>query len=202
MSDDQVNKQKRKKRRHRRTQIIVAYIAVAIGLAWFFESQATTTVIFIRHAEKDLTQLDNPGLSDQGRVRVAELTRQLIDADVVAGIDAIYSTSYRRNTETVQPLAKILNLEINYYNPTENEEVLENILDNHKGKIILVVAHSNTVPILIADLGASKNVPPIAEHEYDNIYIVSIPWFGKTKTIRLRYGMPYDPDNQKRAIKN
>ncbi|MBH18047.1 MAG: hypothetical protein CMD91_00600 [Gammaproteobacteria bacterium] len=202
MSDDQVNKQKRKKRRRRRIQIIVAYIAVAIGLAWFFESQATTTVIFIRHAEKDLTQLDNPGLSDQGRVRVAELTRQLIDADVVAGIDAIYSTSYRRNTETVQPLAKILNLEINYYNPTENEEVLENILDNHKGKIILVVAHSNTVPILIADLGASKNVPPIAEHEYDNIYIVSIPWFGKTKTIRLRYGMPYDPDNQKRAIKN
>lgn len=202
MSNDQVNKQKRKKRRHRRIQIIVAYIAVAIGLAWFFESQATTTVIFIRHAEKDLTQLDNPGLSDQGRVRVAELTRQLIDADVVAGIDAIYSTSYRRNTETVQPLAKILNLEINYYNPTENEEVLENILDNHKGKIILVVAHSNTVPILIADLGASKNVPPIAEYEYDNIYIVSIPWFGKTKTIRLRYGMPYDPDNQKRAIKN
>ena len=202
MSDDQVNKQKRKKRRRRRIQIIVAYIAVAIGLAWFFESQSTTTVIFIRHAEKDLTQLDNPGLSDQGRVRVAELTRQLIDADVVAGIDAIYSTSYRRNTETVQPLAKILNLEINYYNPTENEEVLENILNNHKGKIILVVAHSNTVPILIADLGASKNVPPIAEHEYDNIYIVSIPWFGKTKTIRLRYGMPYDPDNQKRAIKN
>ena len=202
MSDDQVNKQKRKKRRRRRIQIIVAYIAVAIGLAWFFESQATTTVIFIRHAEKDLTQVDNPGLSDQGRVRVAELTRQLIDADVVAGIDAIYSTSYRRNTETVQPLAKILNLEINYYNPTENEEVLENILNNHKGKIILVVAHSNTVPILIADLGASKNVPPIAEHEYDNIYIVSIPWFGKTKTIRLRYGMPYDPDNQKRAIKN
>ena len=202
MNDDQVNKQKRKKRRHRRIQIIVAYIAVAIGLAWFFESQSTTTVIFIRHAEKDLTQLDNPGLSDQGRVRVAELTRQLIDADVVAGIDAIYSTSYRRNTETVQPLAKILNLEINYYKTTENEEVLENILDNHKGKIILVVAHSNTVPILIADLGASKNVPPIAEHEYDNIYIVSIPWFGKTKTIRLRYGMPYDPDNQKRAIKN
>ena len=202
MSNDQVNKQKRKKRRRRRIQIIVAYIAVAIGLAWFFESQATTTVIFIRHAEKDLTQLDNPGLSDQGRVRVAELTRQLIDADVVAGIDAIYSTSYRRNTETVQPLAKILNLEINYYNPTENEEVLENILDNHKGKIILVVAHSDTVPTLIADLGASKNVPAIAEHEYDNIYIVSIPWFGKTKTIRLRYGMTYDPDNQKRAIKN
>ncbi|MDH3552297.1 MAG: hypothetical protein OER22_06750, partial [Gammaproteobacteria bacterium] len=65
------------------------------------------------------------------------------------------------------------------------------ILKDHKGKIILVVGHSNTVPVLIANLGASKNVPPIAEDEYDNIYIISIPWFGKTKTIRLRFGEPY-----------
>ena len=63
----------------------------------------------------------------------------------------------------------------------------------HKGKIILVVGHSNTLPLLMADMGASKRVPPIAENEYDNIYIVSIPWFGKTKTIRLRYGEPYIP---------
>ena len=62
---------------------------------------------------------------------------------------------------------------------------------SHKGKIILVVGHSNTLPALIAALGASKNVPPIAENEYDNIYLISIPWFGKTKTIRLRYGEPY-----------
>ena len=60
-------------------------------------------------------------------------------------------------------------------------------------KIILVVGHSNTLPALIGNMGASKKVPPIAEDEYDNIYIVSIPWFGKTKTIRLRYGAPYQP---------
>ena len=71
----------------------------------------------------------------------------------------------------------------------------ERILKDHKGKIILVVAHSNTVPVLIANLGASKKVPPIQEDEYDNIYIISIPWFGKTKTIRLRFGDPYIPPN-------
>ena len=65
----------------------------------------------------------------------------------------------------------------------------------HKGKIILVVGHSNTVPVLIANLGASKKVPPIQEDEYDNIYLISIPWFGKTKTIRLRFGEPYIPPN-------
>ncbi len=193
MSKGQSNEERRRKRRRRRVQIIIIYTAIAIGLAWFFESQATTTMIFVRHAERALEPADDPGLNDAGRKRVAELTRQLVDADVVAGIDAIYSTPYRRTMETVQPLAAALDLEINHYDPSDNEAVLEKILELHKGKIILIVAHSNTVPTLIADLGASKNVPPIGHSEYDNIYIVSIPWFGKTKTIRLRYGEPYDP---------
>jgi len=181
----------RRRRRRRRAVIIVIYVAIAVGLAWFFESQATTTIIFVRHAEKAALPEDDPALSPAGIRRVAELTRQLVDADVVAGVDAIYSTPFRRTRETVTPLSKALGLPINSYDPDDNEAVLEAILKNHKGKIILVVAHSNTVPTLIADLGASKKVPPIAEGEYDNIYIISIPWFGKTKTIRLRYGEPY-----------
>ncbi len=93
--------------------------------------------------------------------------------------------------ETAQSVADALDLEVISYDPSDNEAVLETILKTHKGKIILVVAHSNTLPTLIADLGASKKVPPIAETEYDNIYIISIPWFGKTKTIRLHFGEPY-----------
>ena len=185
---------RRARRRRRRIQLVVIYTAIAIGLAWFFESQATTTIIFVRHAEKDLSQgADDPGLSVAGRRRVAELTRQLVDADVVAGIDAIYSTPFNRTRETVAPLAEALDLPVATYDPGDNEAVLATILENHKGKIILVVGHSNTVPTLIADLGASKKVPEIHEDEYDNIYIVSIPWFGKTKTIRMRYGEPYVP---------
>ena len=183
---------RRVRRRRRRIQAVLIYTAIAIGLAWFFESQATTTIIFVRHAEKDLSQGgDDPGLSAAGKRRVAELTRQLVDADVVAGIDAVYSTPYRRTQETAAPLAEALNLPVTTYDPNDNEAVLATILRNHKGKIILVVGHSNTLPTLIADLGASKKVPPINEDEYDNIYIVTIPWFGKTKTIRLRFGSPY-----------
>lgn len=183
--------ERRRKRRRRRTQAIIIYTAIAVGLAWFFESQATTTMIFVRHAEKALTPVDDPALTPEGQARAAELARQLVDADVVAGIDAIYSTPYRRTIETVQPVADALELEINRYDPAEEEVELGRMLKQHKGKIILIVGHSNTVPTMIAELGASKLVPPIAEFEYDNIYIVSIPWFGKTKTIRLRYGVPY-----------
>jgi len=186
------NEQDRKRRRRqRRIQVIIIYTAIAIGLAWFFESQATTTIIFVRHAEKATEPADDPGLNEAGQRRVAELTRQLVDADVVAGIDAIYSTPFRRTQETAQPIADALDLPINTYDPSDSEAVLETILKNHKGKIILVVGHSNTVPVLIANLGASKKVPPIHDSEYDNIYIISIPWFGKTKTIRMRFGEPY-----------
>jgi len=185
--------ERRKRRRRRRIQVIIIYTAIAIGLAWFFESQATTTVIFVRHAEKAAEPAGDPGLSPAGQLRVAELVRQLKDADVVAGIDAVYSTPFRRTEETARPIAEALELTLNHYDAADTEAIMEYIVKAHKGKIILVVGHSNTLPALIGNMGASKKVPPIAEDEYDNIYIVSIPWFGKTKTIRLRYGEPYRP---------
>jgi len=184
---------RRRRRRRRRIQVVVIYSAIAVGLAWFFELQATTTVILVRHAEKALLPADNPGLTEAGKNRAAELARQLVDADVVAGVDAVYSTSYRRTEETVQPVAAALGLPITSYDASNTASIMDEIVKQHKGKIVLVVGHSNTLPALIANMGASKKVPEIDENEYDNIYVVSIPWFGKTKTIRLRYGAPYVP---------
>ena len=116
MDIDDTQLAKRKKRRKRRLQIAIVYIAMAIGLSWFFESQATTTIIFVRHAEKEISNFeDDPELTSEGKKRVFELTRQLKDADVVAGIDAIYSTSFKRNMQTAQPIARALGLNINIY---------------------------------------------------------------------------------------
>ena len=183
--------ERRRRRRQRRIQVIIIYTAIAVGLAWFFESQATTTVIFVRHAEKTAEPANDPLLSLAGQQRAAELARQLIDADVVAGIDAVYATPYRRTVDTAKPVADALGLPITSYDAADTETIMEQIVRKHKGKIVLVVGHSNTLPALIGNMGASKKVPVINENEYDNIYIVSIPWFGKTKTIRLRYGEPY-----------
>jgi len=184
---------RRRRRRRRRIQIIVIYMAIALGLAWFFESQATTTVVFVRHAEKALTPAADPGLSEAGQRRAAELARQLAGVDVVAGIDAVYATSYRRSAETAKPIADALKLQVRSYDAADTEKFLDELVKEEKGKIVLVVGHSDTVPAMIGNMGASKRVPAIAADEYDNIYIVSIPWFGKTKTLRLRYGEPYAP---------
>ncbi len=186
---------RKRRRRRRRLQIIVVYTLIAVGLAWFFESQATTTVIFVRHAEKATLPADDPVLSEAGQRRAAELARQLVDADVVSGVgvDAVFSTPFRRTVATAKPVADALGLQVMTYDAADTEAFLETVVRDYKGKIVLVVGHSNTVPEMIGNMGASKNVPPIAEGEYDNIYLVSIPWFGNTKTIRLRYGEPYIP---------
>ncbi len=184
---------RRRRRRRRRIQVIILYTAIAVGLAWFFESQATTTVLFVRHAEQAAEPADDPGLSEAGKLRATELARQLVDADVVAGIDAVYATPLRRSVETAKPVAEALDLPLRSYAVSDTEEFLEELVREHKGQIVLVVGHSNTVPQMIGNMGASKRVPPIADGEFDNLYLVSIPWFGKTKTIRLRYGEPYSP---------
>ena len=182
---------KRRRRRKRKIQIIMAYVLVAISLAWFFESQATTTIIFVRHAEESSLNEGESSLTTEGEIRSAELARQLVDADVIAGVDAIYSTSFQYSKQTALPISKALNIPIEIYDISDTELIIEDIIKQHKGKIILVVGHNNTIPLMIGNMGASKDVPKIEDNEYDNIYLVSIPWFGKTKTIRLRYGLPY-----------
>ena len=195
MRNNRTDPERRRKRRVRRIQIIVIYTAIAVGLAWFFELQATTTVIFVRHAEKANSSENDPMLSEAGKARAAELARQLVDADVVPGkgVDAVYATPFRRTEDTARPVAEALGLPVLSYdaNTESAEQTMDEIVRKHKGQIVLMVGHSNTVPVLIGSMGASKNVPEIAEDEYDNMYIVSIPWFGKTKTIRVRYGTPY-----------
>lgn len=166
---------------------------VAYGLAWFFESQATTTVIFARYAEGTADAGENPGLSPAGIARAEELARVLGDADVVAGVDAIFATQYRLTQETAAPLARRLDLRVQVTDVAEIEDLLDKILTDYKGKVVLVVTHTEPLPVLIRELHGSKKVPPIAADEHDNLYIVSIPWYGKVKTLRLKYGAPYLP---------
>lgn len=187
------DERRRQKRRLRRQAAVLIFLMVAFGLAWFFESQATTTIIFTRYAEVEQGGGENPGLSPAGQARAEELARVLGDVDVVAGVDAIFATQYRYTQETVEPLARRLRLKVNVVEVTDVKGLLERVLRDYKGKIVLVVTHSAPMPELIRELHGSKKVPPMAEDEHDNLYIVSIPWYGKVKTLRLKYGAPYVP---------
>ncbi len=193
------DERRRRRRRLRRQAAVLIFLLLAFGLAWFFESQATTTVIFVRHADRAVEDGENSGLSAAGQARAEELVRVLVDVDVVAGPDAIFATQYRYTQETADPLAKRLHLPVQVVDVTDVEGLIERILSDFKGKVVLVITHTEPLPVLIRELHGSKKVPSIAPEEYDNLYIVSIPWYGKVKTLRLKYGEPYVPADARNA---
>ena len=70
---------------------------------------------------------------------------------------------------------------------SEVEGLIETIMAKHKGKIILIVTHPDVLPKLVAKLHGSKNIEPIDPSKDNKLFIVSVPWFGKVKTLQLNY---------------
>lgn len=182
------------RRRRSRAFPILGFVFTAICLAWFFESQATTTVIFVRHADIDSPESaeSQAPLNASGQARAQHLADFLVDVDVIAGVDVIYASERLHTQQTAAPLAERLGVPVLIEDPYQYEPFMEDMLREHKGDIVLIVTHADAIAPLIDELHGSKNLPEIGPNEYDNIYVVTIPWFGKVKTLRFRYGMGLD----------
>jgi len=138
-------------------------IGLLIGLLSIGSVLADATYYLVRHAEKQKDGTNNPHLTEQGHTRAELLAKQL----KAAGITKIYSSDYHRTLETAQPLAQALGLDVVLYDPSALEPFAQS-LKQETGNI-LIVGHSNTTPPL-ATLLSGKDVDPIADNEYDNLY--------------------------------
>ena len=91
-----------------------------------------------RHEER-ITEIfppaDDPGLSTQGQLRAQRLASMLVDVDVVAGLDAIYVSPFKRTRETARPLANRLELPLIEWE-AENYKGLENKILDDSAKVI------------------------------------------------------------------
>jgi broad specificity phosphatase PhoE len=185
----------RRRKRKKRTVAVVGFVLTTVMLSWFFEAQSTTTVMFVRHADTGASMNgDNDAqLNSTGRARADLLADFLKDTDVLAGVDAIYASSFVRTQQTAAPLAERLNLDVKIAEQDDVVGFMKYVLSEHKGRIVLVVTHSNLLGELVAELHGHQSVPEIATDEFDNLYIVSIPWFGKVKTLRLHYAVGWTP---------
>lgn len=193
---DSQQQRKRRRRRQRRQIAVAGFLLLTTGLAWFFESQATTTVIVTRYADVLSTGGDDPPLSPHGQRRAQELARVLGDVDVVAGLDAIFVAANKRTRDTSVPVSVLTEAPVHTLeDPTAMSDLVERILKDYKGKIVLLIAEPEQIQPAIREMHGSKKLPAIEDTEYDNLYIVSIPWFGKVKTLRLRYGDRYVPES-------
>jgi 2,3-bisphosphoglycerate-dependent phosphoglycerate mutase len=185
-----LEQRRRQRRRQRRAGAVASFLVMALGLAWFFESQATTTVVFVRFAETAAGLDGADALTPGGAARSRELARAVGDLDVVQGLDGVFATAYRPSQETADAVARQAGLAVQVIDGSDVDGLVRRVLRDYKGKIVLVVAEPEVIRAAIPEFHGSKKIPSEADAEPDNLYVVSIPWYGKVKTLRFRYGAP------------
>ncbi len=133
------------------------------------QTHKTTTYYIIRHAEKDLSNPadKNPHLDSTGLQR-AENWKKILGSIT---FDAVYSTNYYRTIETAQPTALKDKLDITLYDPRTID--ISDFIKTTKGKTVLIVGHSNTIPQFANMLIDSEKYNEIDESVYGNLYIVT-----------------------------
>ena len=65
--------------------------------------------------------------------------------------------------------------------------LLRQIRSQYRGRNVLVVGHSNTVPEIVRRLSRDGRVPPMGEDEYGTIYVVTVPTLGRASVLKLIY---------------
>src|SRR5690606_23144429 len=99
----------RRQRRRRGLLIVTSYVVIVFALAWYFDTQATTTILFVRHADvddpADLIDGEDPPLNATGRARAQLFADFLEHIDVIASGDAVYAGDTLRARQTAEPLA-------------------------------------------------------------------------------------------------
>ncbi len=145
------------------------------------KSETTTTVILIRHAERD----NFFNLTAQGRERA----KALVDAVKDMGISAIYSPDLERNLDTVTPLARHLGIDITLTpriaKPTI-DKIVNEILADHAGEVVLLVGNgSGNLRALHHRLGGTGEGP----YQYGDLYIYTILDKGPVTVLKSRYGL-------------
>jgi phosphohistidine phosphatase SixA len=127
------------------------------------------TLYIVRHAEKDTGS--NPAISVAGQKRAGDLFRVLKDEK----IDLVLVSQYRRTGMTADSLRLYNHIETLQYKADATGESLFQLIaaKGANAKNILVVGHSNTLPVIIKRAGV-KDFPQtdIPDHEYDNLFIV------------------------------
>lgn len=160
--------------------VVGSILAVVLVGAWIVASWGSTTVVLVRHAEK-MDVGEDPGLSEVGRAHAERLAEMLERA----GIEAIYVSQTRRTQETAAPVAAVTGVEPQVVKAEQHGKLLRRLKWRHRSEVVLVVGHSNTVPLIAGELGAEIGL--VDAEDYSGLWIISYSRLRGTRLLMLRY---------------
>ena len=155
---------------------IIAYkyiLSLIIVISFFscnYSFENCTSVYLIRHAEKirsDKNEKD-PLLSKNGLLRSQKWSEIFEKIE----INKILSTDTKRTISTAIPTSEGKKIKIEIYKPEDIS--YEAFLKENKGKKVLIVGHSNTIPETTNILIKNKFYNQIEDNNNSNLYFVNI----------------------------
>jgi phosphohistidine phosphatase SixA len=161
-------------------------LGAIVGTVLTLRSLPDTTVILVRHAEKQSGSADPP-LTPEGAERAERLATMLAENGGATPIARIFSSEVRRTQETAAPLARKLALAVTTVPARETAALVSQLRAAPRGSVSVVVGHSNTVPRIVAALTGGPAVPDIAEDDFGTIFVVRVAALGAPSVVRLRY---------------
>lgn len=148
-------------------------------------ADAQQAIIILRHAEQTLVggMMDgDPELNEIGRARAQSYSVALKDASV----ERIYSSQYARARQTAEPLASLVQKEVTVVAKDDLDGLVSQIKGGgESGGAVVVVAHSDTIPKLLALLGHVSPVE-VGRTEFNSLWFVVPRASGPPLVSRIR----------------
>lgn len=160
---------------------------VMIGLSCcVLSATAQRTVVLVRHAELQGQVMAQPAqtpLSDAGQLRA----RRLAELLQPSGVTAVYATEFVRTRDTAAPLAEQQGLPVTVVAKAESAALIERIRKDHPDGTVLVVAHSDTLPTLVAAFGRSAEEGRVGATDYGQVFVLTPQSSGPAALVRMKY---------------
>jgi len=160
----------------------------------------TTTIILVRHAERD--DGFDPPLNEEGFIRAEALADELEDD----GVTAIFYPNFIRNEQTASPLVERVNPSIRVYSQIEAADTralantfVREVLENYPGGVVLWIGNTGPVIENVQDgnlqeiytrLGGAED-PPI---RYQDLYTITLHEDMAPTIVMGEYGGPSSLD--------
>jgi broad specificity phosphatase PhoE len=167
---------------------VLASTALALLLVSGAAHAQPSTVILVRHAEKAAKPADDPPLTNDGERRARDLAATVADARV----SMVIATQFLRSQATAKPVADAAHQTTVVVPATADPKahaaaVAEKVRSAPAGGTVVIIGHSNTVPLVIEALGGPK-MQDLCDAEYANLFVLEMSASGPPKLIRSRYG--------------
>lgn len=157
--------------------LVCAVMSVVPSLA-----HAERAVFVVRHAEKASPTEKDPVLSLSGEDRALQLTTFLHAIPV----DAIFVTELKRTQMTAQPLADLRAKTPEVVKADDTAGLVARIRALPADAVVVVVAHSNTIPPILAALGAKEKIA-VRDDQYGRVFLVTPVAGGAASLLEFKY---------------